>query len=403
MHELTVVSTKRETDAPTSLMLVALVYTYRASRKEPLADVLERIHAAFLTSGLGEPAIQFSLADSPLGGMSSVDRVVKRHPALQQLVWSGSPLPTLPPIRQISNDLGSPVPGHAVPFDTLLAIAKGVPRSFPLHKAMFHFRSPAFGVAVPAPAPLGAMPAGVIVGDSWWVSGRSRSVSAVVTVEVADDSATRPSAPAEVAAVLEACGKIDSTAQVPLAGGSDPSHVAQPLAPPPGTAQAVSDIIRDYRARLAEVIDRASLPHDLPPALEALQTIGRDETTGPKKPVLVRAFKPLGYDCRGGSGTFTLRRRTAGNITVELELDVGTWSRSLTTMYRVVGLGFRVVLPLPASKRAMGSVQYKIGDAANWQKIVDNLAALVAELDRSLVPAIEAAAGPSPKWFNPES
>jgi hypothetical protein len=72
-------------------------------------------------------------------------------------------------------------------------------------------------------------------------------------------------------------------------------------------------------------------------------------------------------------------------------------------MYRVVGLGFRVVLPLPASKRAMGSVQYKIGDAANWQKIVDNLAALVAELDRSLVPAIEAAAGPSPKWFNPES
>lgn len=67
--------------------------------KEPLAEVLERIHAAFLTSGLGEPAIQFSLADSPLGGMSSVDRVVKRHPELQQLVWTGSPLPALPPIN----------------------------------------------------------------------------------------------------------------------------------------------------------------------------------------------------------------------------------------------------------------------------------------------------------------
>jgi hypothetical protein len=28
-------------------MLVALAFTYRASRKEPLAEVLERIHAAF--------------------------------------------------------------------------------------------------------------------------------------------------------------------------------------------------------------------------------------------------------------------------------------------------------------------------------------------------------------------
>ena len=160
-------------------------------------------------------------------------------------------------------------------------------------------------------------------------------------------------------------------------------------------------IIRDYRARLADIIDRASLPHDLPPALEALQAIGHDDTTGPEARSGT-SFKPMGYDCRGGSGTFTLRRRTESNITVELELDVGTWSRSLTTMYRVIGLGLATVLPLPVSKRAMGSVQYKIGDADNWQKIVDNLAALVAELDRSLVPAIEAAAGPSPKWFTPE-
>ncbi len=383
-------------------MLVGLVLTFRASRKEPLAEVLERIHAAFLSSGLGEPTVQFSLADSPLEGMSSVDRVLKRHPALQELLWTGSPLPALPPIKQISNGLGSPVPGQAVPIDTLLAIAKGMPRSFPLHKAMFHFRSPAFGAAVPSAAPNGALPSGVIVSDSWWVSGRSRSVSAVVTVEVSNDSTAIPAPPREVEAVLAACGKIDSTTQVPLAANADPSLVARPLAPSPEVAQAVSDIIRDYRTRLADVIDRAALPHDLPPALEALQTIGLGETTGPKKPVLVRAFKPMGYDCRGGSGTFTLRRRTAGNITVEIELDVGTWSRSLTAMYRVIGLGFATVLPLPVSKRAMGTMQYKIGDASHWQQLVDNLSALVTELDRSVVPAIEAAAGPSPTWFKPE-
>jgi hypothetical protein len=120
-------------------------------------------------------------------------------------------------------------------------------------------------------------------------------------------------------------------------------------------------------------------------------------------PRCLPAFKPLGYDCRGGSGAFPLRRRTATNITVELELDVGTWSHSWTAMHHVIGLGFSTVLALPVSKRAMDASQYKIGDAAHWQKLVDNLAALVAELDRSFVPEIEAAAGPSPAWFTPES
>jgi hypothetical protein len=30
------------------------------------------------------------------------------------------------------------------------------------------------------------------------------------------------------------------------------------------------------------------------------------------------------------------------------------------------------------------------------------MAAIVAELDRTFVPAIEAAAGPSPEWYTPE-
>jgi hypothetical protein len=40
-------------------MHVALVTTFSANRKEPLAVLLERIHAAFLASGLGEPVILF--------------------------------------------------------------------------------------------------------------------------------------------------------------------------------------------------------------------------------------------------------------------------------------------------------------------------------------------------------
>lgn len=48
-------------------------------------------------------------------------------------------------------------------------------------------------------------------------------------------------------------------------------------------------------------------------------------------------------------------------------------------------------------------MQYPIGNAERWQKIVENLAVLVTELDRSLVPEIERAAGPTPEWYQPEA
>ena len=86
----------------------------------------------------------------------------------------------------------------------------------------------------------------------------------------------------------------------------------------------------------------------------------------------MRAFKPLGYDCQAGSGTFTLRRRTPGNLTVEISLDVGTWSKSLHRSFSVKGVGFSARLRLPVSKRALDGMQYRIGDAEHWQKLAEN-------------------------------
>jgi hypothetical protein len=385
-------------------MQVALVTTFEASRKQPLGPLVGRIHAAFLESGLGEPTIEFSFSDAPtLGSVSSVDRVLKRYPALQRFLSTGSTMPgVLPPIRRISNGPISPAAGEAVDFSTLLAIASGVPKSFPFHDLWIHFQSPAFGIGLPVAGHSGAMSPGIIVGDSWWVNGRMRSVRGMATIESHVDSKNLPALPGTVATVFAACGKAKSTKQLPLAETHAPTDVPKPAEPPPEIAGAVSAVVLDYRNRMSEVMDRAALPHDLPSALEALQAARLDAPIGPKKPALVRAFKPMGYDCRGGTGTFTLRRRTPSNITVEVDLDVGTWSNNLTAFFRVKGLGYSARLPLAVSKHA-GPGQYKIGDAAHWQKLVDNLAALVAELDRTFVPAIEAAAGPSPEWYQPES
>jgi hypothetical protein len=50
---------------------VALLTTFAVTTKEPLAVLLERIHAAFLASGLGEPSILFPFSDPPAARQSS--------------------------------------------------------------------------------------------------------------------------------------------------------------------------------------------------------------------------------------------------------------------------------------------------------------------------------------------
>jgi hypothetical protein len=329
-------------------------------------------------------------------------------------------MPLIAGSRRITNDSLSPAAGEAVPFSTLHAIAAGVPRSFPFHSIAIHLHSPEFGEPVPTSVPSPERVCGVLVSDSWWVNGRNRSLSAFTLVEADPASKKLPSPPVAVAAVLAALGKAKRTVQAPLGsvtGEAGPSGHANDPVPGiriptgaviasvnPEAARAVQAIMADYRARLPEIVERAGLPHLLPPAgAQAYRDAAQGGTVGPRKPALLRVFKPMGYTCRGESGTFTLRRRTAANLTVELSLDVGTWGHSVLAMFRVWGLGFKGLLSIPVSANAVAAAQYPIGDAASWQKIVENLGAMVRELDRSLLPEIESAVGPSPDWYQPEA
>ena len=396
-------------------MRVALLTTFVASRKEPLAEMLQRVYQAFLGAGLGEPAIRFNFGDTQMpGSVSSVDRVLKRHPELARFVTTDVAPPLITGARRISNDPLSPAAGEAVPFPTLHAIAAGVPRSFPFHDIAIHFHAPEFGELLPTSAGSAEMMCGILVSDSWWVNGRNRSLSACTLVEADPAGKKLPSPPAAVAAVLAQCGKARRRVQAPLSSGTREAAVGPvpgvrtPMggmiaSANPDAARAVHAITADYRARLQEIVERAALPHVLPAAgAEAYRDVAPGVTAGPKKPALENVFKPMGYTCRGESGSFTLRRRTGANLTVELHLDVGTWGHQVVAMYRVWGLGFKGLLSIPVSANAIAVAQYPIGDADRWQKIVENLGAMVRELDRSLVPEIEAAVGPSPEWYQPE-
>src|SRR5438093_12044930 len=98
-------------------MRVALLITFAASKKEPLVAMMDRIHQAFLDAGLGEPLIRFNFADGMVpGGVSSVDRVLKRHPELARFVTTAPLMPGIPGARRLSNGPTSEGAGETAPY-----------------------------------------------------------------------------------------------------------------------------------------------------------------------------------------------------------------------------------------------------------------------------------------------
>ena len=398
-------------------MQVALALTFKASKKEPLAELLERVNAAFRTAAVETPVVRFLLADAatppnirgltPPGRVSAVDRVLKRWPT-----WSGffsnASSPSGSPIRQPSNYRQD---AAQAPLAQLLEIARGVPKSFPFRIARVVFDAPEFGreyVAADVDNAVGTARAwtGLMVTDSWWVNGRERSLIGQAIVEIERGLTSRPLLPDRVNTIAAALGKF-KTEQVIL-----PAPRAATTAPPvegtstisvrtqlveaqltPVVRAAIAEVIERHRAGFGSMVARAHLPHELAScAVTIKEREGPDEPTGPKKPMLQKAFKPLGYDVNGGVGTFTLRRRTPRNLTVEIYLDVGSWSSALTGGYRVIGLGFRASLPLVVSPHDTSLHGFPILGAQHWREMVENLAALVSEIDRTFPAEIEAAA-----------
>ncbi|HEX3536898.1 MAG TPA: hypothetical protein VHU15_09040, partial [Stellaceae bacterium] len=298
-------------------MRVAVHTIFAADRREQLASVLERVHGAFLAAGVGEPAVQFAFADSMITSFSSVERALKRFPELERFTTTVAPvetgIPIAQPTRQIGNHVGSPAAGEQVPFATLLGVAAGVPRSFPFHNISIRFAHPAFGIP-PTPADtdprrfnvqdrmrllssLGLVP-GVIVGDSWWVNHRQRNLSALTIVDADLGKKKLPPLPESVAAVLQACGKIKKTTQVPLPDAAPARAAADDAAPQPTAAGpspeqliAVNAVIAEIKQNFAAILDRAAPPHDLPDPREVLRE-SAGQRAGPLKPALEEAFGP---------------------------------------------------------------------------------------------------------------
>jgi hypothetical protein len=371
-------------------MQVAVRMEFKAERREPLGVLIRRIATQFERAGV-QPTIIASFNDGP-GGIttSAVDRALKKYPQLAPFERDDALSPRLAPIHRLTNR-GVP---HPFGMRDVLALADGVPRSLPFHGVTVHLGHDDFGQAG-ASASRTAPEPGITIHDSWWVNGRKRALFALYWVDADPASRSLPAPPDSIHAILEALGKPRRTAQF-VARSSDTT--ASTEAGASAVASDTAAIVAKYGSSMQSLIERLGLPHDLLPQNEARQmNLGG---SGPLRPALVRAFASRGYDCHGATGTFMLQRRTAENHAVELVLDVGTWSRSVLAMFRVRGPGSSATLHVPVSTRAQGG-QYPIGDVKNWERIVENLAMIVDELERTFVKEVEAAVGRAPEWFSP--
>ena len=358
-------------------MKVLIRHDYKASKKEPFGAMLRRLHDALLQASI-PVAYQFVFSDSAVsGGVSAVNRAVKKFPALADLVQE-----TPPAWAALSGP--RVITGHEtnLAFDVLAQIADGLPRSLPFAMASVRFTGLVFGELTQL--------CGLTAADSWWINGRNRALSLGYFVDVARSSRALPPPEGPLGALFTALGKPKKTSQFPMPGSEPPQE-----APPPPAPQQ-KELVQQIRARLPELVEQAALPHALPSVEEALAS--RVYEQHPLKPTLDQYFQPLGYSCKGGSGTFSLRRRTAEHHVVEVSLDVGTWSRSVTAHFIVHAPGQRCAFTMPVAA-GHGAAQYPIGDTARWDRIVANLATLAGHLDRHVVPEITAAAGPAPEWF----
>ncbi len=376
-------------------MRVATHITFAASRKEALVDLAGRTRQAFLDAALPDPAIRFTLIDAARLKSSPLDRVLQRYPEMQRFFALDRIMPGSQTESRLLTNVST---GEPVDYATLHAILAGVPRSYPLGAIWLHFYAPVFGERMIGLPKMGNSLPGVIVTDVSWVTGRQRALWTYTVVEASESDQKLPPNPEPIDAVIKALGKVKSRAQVRglapgggIAGGISPAN-----------AEAVKAIVAGYRARIREVVERAGMPHDLPPAAE-IRGQNPGITAGPRKPALEAAFKAMGYSCRGGSGQFHLTRRSSRNLVIELYLDVGTWSHQVSAIFLAQGVGFKASLGIPVAPADIAFGQYPIGDALQWQKIVENLGAMVRELDRSFVPEIEQAAGPTPAWYEPAS
>lgn len=358
---------------------------YRIEKSDDPAAALERIEGAVARGGSDTHHIAFLFLDAVLRRQkSALEYLVKCYPVFEVFRTTAALLP------QRETPM---VTGEGVPAETLLEVARGIPRRFPFGTATFAWRDVAaldFTPGLPAPDNTAAnlyariagrvgMP-GITLVSTWGVPKRSLDLTAVVRLSSENGEGKKPQLPQATRSLLDAIGRFrsDDVFAVP-----DPGETLEVKA----ELSRVDDAFKRGRALLMQRLP--ALP------LQALEPRARDvsssfESPGSVKEPLMQALAPLGYAPArgGGAGAMHFAKHTAEGHQLRVTVDRGTWANHFLGRFEIRSERWIRAMSIPLAPGDFPGQAYDLRDEHQIQRLCENLATVVAEIERVVYPPV---------------
>ncbi len=242
---------------------------------------------------------------------TGVKRALRRFPALAPFERSarhpaGLDLVHLANLDARFREHAAGLPAAGLDVASLADLANGIPRSFPIHNAVFYFPDVPWAdvrgndpVVAPgswyAGPPLPASPVpGILLTSHWWSTRRKIELHATVPLATpAPDARELPCATEPVRRNLRELGSFRAPElRVVLERGEGLT---------PADSKHLEDIVRSWDAAIATLLDVLPLPHALPPPTPWMSSgLG---PTSPYKAPLVSTFRPRGWRYRSSESS----------------------------------------------------------------------------------------------------
>jgi hypothetical protein len=365
-------------------------YSFSIPKKQKTGELVRKIFNLINEKNYENTKVLFSFSDLLESKISAQQRVAKTFPLMTQFCVEA------PEKEESRNPLNA------------LEIAEGIGRRFPFQTAQFIFwgvpaslLSADFGAvdesvltALPELGACGLPPQSfVAVTDSWWVNGRNKGMTAALELPLPDDRATDVTVPEELEQSLSALAKIKERQ---LAFFPTTEEIEQQTE----IHKVISPVLDDYKKSIRAVgsyLKRLNLPH---PKLLTSESAESETETIPKKRIIGKHLKKLGYKHYGpggGQGLMCFRKKSAGNNIISIEFDFGSWSKTLHASLRFRGPLTEFFLTLPYS--VDGTTLSGIHSADLFSRAIENLSVVVGAVEQELIAKVEEALPCTPSWY----
>lgn len=266
-------------------------------------------------------------------------------------------------------------------------------------------------------ASLGVVPdlsSSIAYSNAWWINGRNQSISVRLIARSPESSRAAPlKVSPEILELLNGFVKVDAKrftlSVLPTAdddedadselAGPDVSAAA-PRAQSPETADRARALRSAAVDHMRAICSAGRLPHRLE-APTATELAGR-ETGIPKKQIISKALRPLGYEHLGkfgAQGVMCFGKITPSNTKLLVNFDFGTWSPRIEAILTASGARWTASVPI-LFREPSDSPRYHYTPPTReaFSRAVDNIAFVLRELETIFVAPLESELGPSPDW-----